>query len=69
MKELIGRVTLTSLNIPRKITFNKIDLFDETKVAHEFNFFFTNTGKSVASKIPNVSTPLRILLQIYQILL
>ena len=46
MKELIGRVTLTSLNIPRKITFNKIDLFDETKVAHEFNFFFTNKGKA-----------------------
>ena len=39
MKELIGRVTLTSLNIPRKITVNKIDLFDATKVAHEFNFF------------------------------
>ena len=41
MKELIGKVKLKSSNLPRKITVNKVDLFDETKIAHEFNFFFT----------------------------
>ena len=55
MKELIGKVKLKSSNLPRKITVNKVDLFDETKIAHEFNFFFTNIGKNLASKIPSVS--------------
>ena len=57
MKELIGKMTLKSSNLPRKITVNKVDLFDQTKIAHEFNFFFTNIGKNLASKIPHTSTP------------
>ena len=57
MKELIGKVTLKSSNLSRKITVYKVDLFGETKIAHEFNSFFTNAGKNLASKIPNVSTP------------
>ena len=31
MKELIGKVKLKSSNLPRQITVNKVDLFDETK--------------------------------------
>ena len=31
MKELIGKVKLKSPNLPRQITVNKVDLFDETK--------------------------------------
>ena len=57
MKELIGKVTLKSSNLSRKITVYKVDLFGETKIAHEFNSFFTNVGENLASKIPNVSTP------------
>ena len=57
MKELIGKMTIRSSNLPRKITVNKVDLFDQTKIAHEFNSFFTNIGKNLASKIPNASTP------------
>ena len=45
------------INLPRKITINKDDLFDQTKIVHEFNSFFTNIGKNVASKITNGSTP------------
>ena len=45
MKELIVKVTLKSSNLPRKITVNKIDLFNETKIR-----------KNQASKIPNAST-------------
>ena len=59
MKKLIEKVTLKSSNLPRKITLNKVDLFDETKIVHEFNSFFTNTGKKLASKIPNASTPFK----------
>ena len=29
MKELIGKATLKSLNLPRKITVNKADLFEQ----------------------------------------
>ena len=57
MKELIWKVTLKSSNLPPKITVNKVDLFDQTKIAHEFNSFFTNIGENLASKIPNASTP------------
>ena len=56
MKELIGKMTIKSSNLPRKITVNKVDLFDQTKIAHEFNSFFTNIEKNLASKIPNAST-------------
>ena len=34
MKELIGKVTLNSSNLSRKITVKKIDLFDEIKISH-----------------------------------
>ena len=50
-------MTLKSSNLPRKITVNKVDLFDEIKIAHEFNPFFRHVGKSLASKIRNPSTP------------
>ena len=58
MKELIGKMTLKSSNLPRKITVSKVNLFDQTKIAHEFNSFFTAIGKKdLARKIPNASTP------------
>ena len=31
MKELIGKVTLKSSNLPRKATANKVDLFGQQK--------------------------------------
>ena len=60
IKELIRKVTLKSSNLPRKRdlfnkeTVNKVDLFDQTKIAHSF---FTNIEKNLASKIPIASTP------------
>ena len=57
MKELIGKMTLKSSNLHRKITVNTVDLFDQTKITHGFNSFFTNIGKNLASKIPHSSTP------------
>ena len=45
------------MNVPRKITVNKVDLFDQAKIALEFNSFFINIGKNLASKVPNASTP------------
>ena len=56
MKELIGKVTLKSSNLPRKIAVNKVNLFDETEIAHEFNSFFTNVRKILAREIVNAFT-------------
>ena len=56
MKELVGKIKLKSSNLPRRITVNKVDIFDERKIANEFNAFFTNIGSKLASKIPNAST-------------
>ena len=51
------KVTLKPSNLPRNIAVNKVDLFGEAKIAHEFNSFFTNVGENLASEIPNASTP------------
>ena len=56
MKELIRKIKLKSSNLPRKITLNEVDIFDEHKTAIEFNAFFTNIWSKLASKIPNAST-------------
>ena len=46
MKELIGKVTFMLSKLPQKTTVHKVDLFDDTKLAYEFNCFFTNVGKT-----------------------
>ena len=56
MKELIGKIKLKSSNLPRRITVNDVDIFDERKIANEFNGFFTNIESKLASKIPYAST-------------
>ena len=56
MKELIGKIKLKSSNLPRRITVSKVDIFDKSKIAYEFNAFFTNIRSKLASKIPNAST-------------
>ena len=33
MKKLIEEINITSSNIPRKIFLNKVDFFDERKIA------------------------------------
>ena len=56
MKVLIGKIKLRSSNLPRRITVNKVDIFDEREIANEFNAFLTNNGSKLASKIPKAST-------------
>ena len=45
-----------SSNLPRRITVNEINIFDERKIANEFNTFFSNIRSKLASTIPNAST-------------
>ena len=54
--ELRGKIKFKSSNLPRKITVNDVDVFDEGKIANEFNAFLVNFGSKFASKIPNSST-------------
>ena len=56
MKELVGKLKLKSSNLPIRITVNEVDIFDERKIANEFNAFFTNIGNKLAFRIPNAST-------------
>ena len=55
MKELVGKIKLKPSNLPRRVTLNEVDAFDEPKIANEFNAFFTNIESKLASKIPNAS--------------
>ena len=59
MKELIGKIKLRSSNLSRKITVKKFDIFDERKIATEFNTFFINIGSKLASKFPKTSETVR----------
>ena len=65
IKELIGKIKLKSSNLPRRITVNDVDIFDERKIANEFNGFFTNIESKLASKIPNASITFESYLNIF----
>ena len=57
MEEIIGKAKLLhTSHLPQKITLNKINLFDKTKVASELNKFFANKAIELASKIPAAKT-------------
>ena len=57
MEEIIGKAKLLhTSHLPQKITANKINLFDKTKVASELNKFFANKAIELASKIPAAKT-------------
>ena len=57
MKEIIGKakVPYTSL-IPEKVTVNKMDLIDKTKIANVVNKFSANIRVELASIIPTAKT-------------
>ena len=46
---------IKSTNIPRKLTINKVDVYNKPEIADAFNDFFTNIGQKLASQIPKSS--------------
>ena len=42
-------------NLPRKLTINKVDVYNKPEIADTFNNFFTNIGQKLASQIPKSS--------------
>ena len=39
MKDLIGKSKIKSTNLPRKLTINKVDVYDKHETADAFNAF------------------------------
>ena len=52
MKELIGKAKMNESLLPQKIRVKKTDIFDQEKIATEFNRFFANVGPMLAKQIP-----------------
>ena len=57
MKELIGKSGIDHSSLAQKIVIDKTEIFDETKIANEFNKFFINIGPKLAQKIPQPLKP------------
>ena len=55
MKDIIGKSKIKSKSLPRKLTINKVDVYNKTEIADAFNDFFTNVGQKLASQIPKSS--------------
>ena len=52
MKDLIGKAKMNKSSLPQKIRVKKTDIFDQEKIATEFNRFFGNVGPMLAKQIP-----------------
>ena len=55
MKDIIEKSKIKSTNLPRKLTINKVDVYNKREIADAFNDFFTNIGQKLASQIPKSS--------------
>ena len=55
MKDIIGKSKIKSTNLPRKLTINKVNVYNRPEIAGAFNDFFTNIGQKLASQIPKSS--------------
>ena len=55
MKDIIEKSKIKSTNLPRKLTINKVDVYNKSEIADAFNDFITNIGQKLASQIPKSS--------------
>ena len=51
MKYLIGKAKMNKLFLPQKIRVKETVVFDQGKIAAEFNRFFANVGPLLAKQI------------------
>ena len=52
MKELIWKAKMNKSSLPQTIRVKKTDIFDQEKIATEFNEFFANVGPILGKQIP-----------------
>ena len=55
MKDIIGKAKIKSTNLPRKLTINRVDIYNKREIADAFHDFFTNIGQKLANQIPRSS--------------
>ena len=44
-----------SANLPRRLTINKVDVYNKLEITNVFNDFFANTGQKLTSRMPKSS--------------
>jgi hypothetical protein len=52
IKEILGRSEICRNNLPKHLDINKKLVYDQAKIADEFNNFFVNVGENLGQKIP-----------------
>ena len=55
MKATFRKSKIKLTNLQRKLTINKVDVYNKREIADAFNDFFTNIGQKLASQIPKPS--------------
>ena len=55
MKETMGKCKVNSNRFPKSINVNGKSIKKNSRIAEEFNKYFTNVGPNLASKIQNTS--------------
>ena len=55
MKDISRKSKVKSTNLPRKLTINKVDVYNKPEIVDAFNGFFANIGQKLASQIPKSS--------------
>ena len=55
MKEITGKCKVNSNRFPKSINVNGKSIKKNSRIAEEFNKYFTNVGPNLASKIQNTS--------------
>ena len=55
MKEITGKSKVNSNKFPKSINVNGKSIKKNSRIAEEFNKYFTNVGSNLASKIQNKS--------------
>ena len=55
MKEITGKCKVNSNRFPKSINVNGKSIKKNSRIAEEFNKYFTNAGPNLASKIQNTS--------------
>ena len=56
MKNIAGESKIKSTNLPRKLTINKVDLYNQPEIADAFNDFLRNIGQKLVSQIKSSKT-------------
>ena len=52
IKQIIGKTKTFKNDIPKRMVIDGIETFDQNKIAHGFNKYFTDIGPKLASSIP-----------------